>query len=147
MKYEMKPAFRERMKKLMPNKADFEAFEKIVHTGPKNFIRCNTLKIKPEELLERLNKKWKVIQPYPNYPEIMLIDQNLLPGELGNAIEHLLGYYYVQEISSMLSVLALEPKPGEFILDLCASPGSKKSQTNFCGTFSIHSKPRWNSKP
>jgi tRNA (cytosine49-C5)-methyltransferase len=128
MRYEMKPAFRERMEKLMPNKADFESFEKIVHTGPKNFIRCNTLKIKPEELLERLNKKWKVIQPYQNHPEIMLIDQNLLPGELGNAIEHLLGYYYVQEISSMQSVLALEPKPGEFILDLCASPGSKTSQ-------------------
>ncbi len=128
MKYEMKPAFRERMEKLMPDKADFEAFEKIVHTGPRNFIRCNTLKTKPDELLERLSKKWKVAQPYPNHPEIMLIDQNLLPGELGNAIEHLLGYYYVQEISSMLSVLALEPKPGEFILDLCASPGSKTSQ-------------------
>ena len=28
----------------------------------------------------------------------------------------------------MLPVLALEPKPGEYILDLCASPGSKTSQ-------------------
>lgn len=128
MKYEMKPAFRERLEKLMPEKADFEAFEKIVHTGPRNFIRCNTLKISPEKLLERLNKKWKVIQPYSKNPEIMLIDQELTPGELGNAIEHLLGYYYVQEISSMQSVLALEPCPGEFVLDLCASPGSKTSQ-------------------
>ncbi|MBS3065729.1 NOL1/NOP2/sun family putative RNA methylase [Candidatus Pacearchaeota archaeon] len=51
-----------------------------------------------------------------------------MPGELGNSIEHLLGYYYVQEISSMLSVLALNPQPGEFILDLMASPGSKTSQ-------------------
>lgn len=127
-KYEMKPDFKERMQKLMPDKADFEAFEKIVHTGPKNFIRCNTLKIKPEALLERLNKKWKVIQPYSEYPEIMLITQELMPGELGNSIEHLLGYYYVQEICSMMSVLALEPKPGEFVLDLCASPGSKTSQ-------------------
>jgi len=128
MRPEMKPAFKERMQKLMPKKEDFEAFEKIVHTGPRNFIRCNTLKISPNKLIERLNKKWKVIQPYPSNPEIMLINQNLMPGELGNSIEHLLGYYYVQEISSMLSVLALNPQPGEFILDLMASPGSKTSQ-------------------
>jgi len=124
----MKPAFKERMQKLMHEKEDFEAFEKIVHTGPRNFVRCNTLKISPNKLIERLNKKWKVIQPYPSNPEIMLINQNLMPGELGNSIEHLLGYYYVQEISSMLSVLALNPQPGEFILDLMASPGSKTSQ-------------------
>ena len=124
----MKPLFKERMENLLPNKADFEAFEKIAHTPPKNFIRCNTIKIKPDELLARLNKRWKVIQPYPEYPEIMLVEQALLPGELGNAIEHLLGYYYIQEVCSMMSPFALEPKPGEFILDLCASPGSKTSQ-------------------
>jgi len=127
-RYEMKPAFKERIQKLMPNPKDFEAFEQIVHTGPKNFIRCNTLKISPKELLERLQKKWQVLQPYPEYPEIMLVQQELLPGELGNAIEHLLGYYYVQEISSMMSALALNPQPNEFILDLMASPGSKTSQ-------------------
>ena len=33
-----------------------------------------------------------------------------------------------QEAVSMLPVLALDPKPGEYILDLCASPGSKTSQ-------------------
>ncbi|MCU0642128.1 MAG: RsmB/NOP family class I SAM-dependent RNA methyltransferase [archaeon] len=128
MRYEMKPAFRERMEKLLPDKEDFSAFEKIVHTQPKNFIRCNTLKVSPDELMKRLNKKWRVVQPYSEYPEIMLIDQVLAPGELGNSIEHLLGYYYVQEVCSMMSPLALEAKPKEIILDLCASPGSKTSQ-------------------
>lgn len=128
MDYQIKPLFQERLQKLMPDKADFEAFSKIVHTPPKNFIRCNTLKISPDKLIERLGKRWNVKQPYPSYPEIILVEQDLSPGELGNALEHLLGYYYIQEISSMMSVLALEPKPGEFILDLCASPGSKTSQ-------------------
>jgi NOL1/NOP2/sun family putative RNA methylase len=128
MKYEMKPLFRERLEKLMPDKTDFSAFEEIVHTPPKNFIRCNTLKIAPKELIERLSKKWKITQPFPKHEEIILVEQDLLPGELGNSIEHILGYYYVQEISSMMSVLALVPKPGEFVLDLCASPGSKTSQ-------------------
>jgi 16S rRNA (cytosine1407-C5)-methyltransferase len=58
----------------------------------------------------------------------MLIKNNLLPGELGKAEEHLLGLYYIQELSSMLSVLALEPKQGDLVLDLCASPGSKTTQ-------------------
>src|SRR3989338_7886574 len=127
-KYEMKPLFEERLLKLMPNEEDFQAFSKIVHTGPRNFIRCNTLKMSPDELLSRLLKKWKVIQPFKDWPEIMLIDQELGPGEIGRAIEHLLGYYYIQEISSMLSVIALDPKPGDIVLDLCASPGSKTTQ-------------------
>jgi NOL1/NOP2/sun family putative RNA methylase len=53
---------------------------------------------------------------------------DLAPGELGRAIEHLLGYYYIQEIASMLPVLVLNPKPNERVLDLCASPGSKTTQ-------------------
>lgn len=125
----MKPRFEERMKKLLPNEEDFKKFSEIVHTGPRNFVRCNTLKISPENLMKRLkNKGWNVNQPYKEYPEIILIDQDLGPGELGRAIEHVLGYYYIQEICSMMSVIALAPKPGEFILDLCASPGSKTTQ-------------------
>ncbi len=128
MRYDFKPLFKERMTALLPNKEDFEAFEKIVHISPKNFIRCNSIKISPEALFERLNKKWNVIQPYPSNPEIMLIQSELKPGELGNALEHILGYYYIQELSSMLSAIALSPQPEEIVLDLCASPGSKTNQ-------------------
>ena len=108
-KYQMKPAFESRMKQLLPKKEDFEKFSEIIHQEPQNFIRCNTIKISPDKLLTKLNKKWKAEQPFPDFPEIILINQNLLPGELGNAIEHLLGYYYIQEVSSMLPVLALDP--------------------------------------
>ncbi len=57
---------------------------------------------------------------------IKLVD--LEPGELGRALEHLLGYYYIQELSSMLPIIALNPKQNEIILDLCSAPGSKTSQ-------------------
>ena len=128
MKPEMKPLFRERLQKLMPEVSDFEAFERIIHQHPINFIRCNTLKISPANLYERLSKRWKVKQPYPEQPEIMLVESILQPGELGNAIEHILGYYYIQEVCSMMSVVALQPKENELIMDLCASPGSKTTQ-------------------
>jgi len=124
----MKPAFEERMRKLLPDSEDFKAFSEIVHIGPRNFVRCNTIKISPEQLMKRLKERWNVKQPFKEYPEIILIDQDLGPGEIGNAIEHLLGYYYVQEVCSMMSVIALNPKPDEFVLDLCASPGSKTTQ-------------------
>ena len=81
------------------------------------------------EALKRLKSKgWLIEQPFKDYPEIMIIKNELNPGELGRSLEHLLGYYYVQEISSMLSVLALKPKPGELVLDIAAAPGSKTTQ-------------------
>lgn len=127
-KYDMKPLFRERMSALLPDEEDFNKFEEIIHTSPRNFIRCNTLKISTEDLFGRLSKKWNMVQPFKDFPEIMLIDQNLGPGELGNAIEHIMGLYYVQEIVSMLPPIALNPKPGELILDMASSPGSKTTQ-------------------
>lgn len=127
-KPEMKPLFEERMKKLLRDENDFSKYNEIVHTKPLNYIRCNTLKISCSELFERLRKRWNVLQPFSRYPEIMLVEQELSPGELGNAIEHLLGYYYIQEVCSMMSVIALDPKPGERVLDVCASPGSKTTQ-------------------
>lgn len=127
-KYDLKPEFRERLQTLLPDQEDFEKFESIIHTSPQNFIRCNTLKITPSELLEKLQKKWDVKQPFPNHPEIMLILSDLPPGGLGNSIEHILGYYYVQEVSSMMSALALDAKPDDLVLDLMASPGSKTTQ-------------------
>src|SRR5690606_17835669 len=125
MKYVMKPLFEQRMRALLPDEKDFQKFNEIIHTSPINYIRCNTPKISTKELFSRLNKKWKVEQPFSKFPEIMLVTSELLPGELGNSIEHLLGYYYIQEVCSMMSVLALDPKPNENVLDLFASPGSK----------------------
>jgi len=38
------------------------------------------------------------------------------------------GEFYVQDLASMLPALALDPQPGEHVLDLGAAPGSKTSQ-------------------
>jgi len=121
-------------------KEDFQNYMKILEKAPVKSIRCNTLKISPNSLKERLEKKgWRIKQPFKNYPEIMIIENEILPGELGRSLEHLLGYYYVQEIASMLPVIALKPEPSQAILDLCASPGSKTTQIasemKNCGTL------------
>jgi NOL1/NOP2/sun family putative RNA methylase len=126
-KFPAKQGFVDRMEKLLGEK-DAKEFFDISYTKAPSSIRCNTLKIEVDDLLGRLKSYgWDVRQPFAEFPEVMVVS-GLKPGELGNTKEHLLGYYYVQEISSMLPMMALRPKSGDFVLDLCASPGSKTTQ-------------------
>jgi NOL1/NOP2/sun family putative RNA methylase len=126
--YTPNPIFEQRMKMLLESDNEYQKYLKVCKIPAINSIRCNTLKISPEELKKKLEKKWNIKQPYKEYPEIMIIESKLLPGELGKAYEHILGYYYVQEISSMLSILVLKPDKNDVVLDLCAAPGSKTTQ-------------------
>ncbi len=124
----VKPLFVERMQKLL-GENELKKYLDSLKTLPKNSIRCNTLKISSDKLKLRLEKKgWTVKSPFEKYPEIMVVESELEPGKLGRSLEHILGYYYVQELSSMLPVLVLNPKPNESVLDLAASPGSKTTQ-------------------
>ena len=124
----LKPEHRERLKLLMTDSSDCKSFCDISDVHPVNSIRVNTLKISIEELKKRLKTKWKIKQPFKENPEIIIIESKLIPGELGKAREHLLGYYYIQEISSMMPIIALNPKEEELFIDLCAAPGSKTTQ-------------------
>jgi NOL1/NOP2/sun family putative RNA methylase len=124
----LKPSFQEYIQELLPDEQDRKKFFEFCEKPTRNVIRCNTLKIAPEELKTRLEKKWKIFQAYKDYPEIFVISNDLKPGELGKTIEHQLGLYYVQELSSMTPPIALSPAKDESVLDLCAAPGSKTTQ-------------------
>ena len=127
-KFPPKEAFVKRMDALL-GEVEAKKFFDISYTKTPISIRCNTLKIEVGELKDRLEHYgWKIKQPFLKFPEVMIIESRLEPGELGKTREHLLGYYYVQEISSMLPMLVLKPEAGDFVLDLCASPGSKVTQ-------------------
>nr|CCC47973.1 conserved hypothetical protein, fragment [Trypanosoma vivax Y486] len=63
-----------------------------------------------------------VMQDSQDVPHSMLLSNRQLLRSLAN--EKLISF---QSTSSMLPVLLLDPKPGESVLDLCASPGSKTS--------------------
>jgi NOL1/NOP2/sun family putative RNA methylase len=126
---EPKPLFLERMKMLLKDSKDYEKFLEILKVPIARSIRCNTLKISPASLKDKLEAKgWQIKTLFKDFPEIMVVESVLQPGELGRALEHMLGYYYIQELASMLPVLALKPKVHERVLDLCAAPGSKTTQ-------------------
>ncbi|MBI2133652.1 RsmB/NOP family class I SAM-dependent RNA methyltransferase [Candidatus Woesearchaeota archaeon] len=88
-------------------------------------IRVNTLKIGVDGVKERLKDEWSLTQ-IPWCREGFWIKGKRL--DIGNLSEHVLGYFYVQEAASMIPPIALDPRPGETILDLCAAPGSKTTQ-------------------
>ncbi|MFH1324154.1 MAG: NOL1/NOP2/sun family putative RNA methylase [Nanoarchaeota archaeon] len=121
---EFKPKFIERYEKL----TDWEVFKKISLSYLRRSIRINKLKISIDECKERLNKQdWQLTQ-VPWCKEGFWVLHTGGRRDIGNTIEHSLGYYYVQEAASMIPPLALDPQPDEIILDMCAAPGSKSSQ-------------------
>ena len=62
-------------------------------------------------------------QPEPFFALARTLTAEPMP--LGRSIAARFGYIYIQDKSSMLPPLALAPQPGDRVLDLCASPGSK----------------------
>ncbi len=125
---EPKQLFTERIKTLLGSESDL--FFKYTKKPLRRSIRANTIKLSIIELKKRLEKRWKIEQPLKskNFPEAIVLKSKLLPGELGKSLEHKLGYYYVQELSSMMPPLALDPKSQDIVLDCCAAPGSKTTE-------------------
>lgn len=50
------------------------------------------------------------------------------PFSLGSSLAGFFGLIYIQDRASMLPPVALAPRQGSFVLDMCASPGSKTGQ-------------------
>ena len=45
----------------------------------------------------------------------------------GAYLSYAAGDYYIQDAASLLALTLLDPRPGEFLCDLCASPGGKST--------------------
>ncbi len=117
----IKNSFLERYKKL----TNYDKFMEYSLKFPKRSIRVNTIKISVNELKKRLEKEWKLTQiPWCN--EGFWIEG--IRRDIGNLIEHRLGYIYIQEPASMIPPIVLEPTSNDLILDIAASPGSKTTQ-------------------
>lgn len=110
--------FRERIEQMISDADAFFAAEQKWKS-----IRANTLKISREELLERLREKYE-IKEMPWYENGFFIKGE----DIAKNIEYYLGYYHIQEAASMLPPLVMELERKDFIIDLCAAPGSKTTQ-------------------
>jgi 16S rRNA (cytosine1407-C5)-methyltransferase len=48
--------------------------------------------------------------------------------KIGKTLEHALGKYYIQSLSSMIPAFVLNPNSDDTAIDMCAAPGSKSTQ-------------------
>jgi len=113
---EFKKSFIERYEKL----TNIREFMEYCLKDLRKSIRINTLKISAKEFLERTDLELEKIK-WCN--EGFFVNNRVT---LGNLNDHFLGYFYVQEASSMLPPLTMDIK--DKILDMCAAPGSKTGQ-------------------
>ncbi|HUL61958.1 MAG TPA: NOL1/NOP2/sun family putative RNA methylase [Methanocella sp.] len=101
---------------------DLERFLASMEAPPATFVRVNTLKIGPNALIKRLTDKGFTLKP-GDLPDCLEVTAE--PYSIGASAEHLLGYFYVQDKSSMVPPLALAPAPGDTVVDMAAAPGGK----------------------
>lgn len=91
-----------------------------------SFARVNRLRTTPEVLLERWGKEGVLAD---HVPLEWSSDGDVYNVSLPRAVDALAsfqqGLFYMQDPSTLLAVHALEPLPGDVVVDLCAAPGGK----------------------
>ncbi|MEM7819100.1 MAG: RsmB/NOP family class I SAM-dependent RNA methyltransferase [Candidatus Aenigmatarchaeota archaeon] len=100
---------------------DFFEFLKILPQS----IRVNTIKISVKDFKRKVEEKGWKLKGFDWYDEGFYVEAN---ENISKTIEHQIGYFFIQNASSMVPPLVLDPKKDEIILDLCAAPGAKTTQ-------------------
>ena len=112
--------FENRMKKLLGD--EFEDFKKSYDEPPVRAFRVNTDKISV--------KDFEKINPFPT-SKIPYVENGFYfeYDGIGNHPYHHAGMIYIQEPAAMVPVESIDIQPEWKVLDLCAAPGGKSSQT------------------
>jgi 16S rRNA (cytosine967-C5)-methyltransferase len=84
-------------------------------------LRCNPLRCSREQLLGRLARAGIAAEP-GSHPQAIRMQETAPIRDLPGYSE---GLFTVQDESAMTVAAAVDPQPGETILDLCAAPGGK----------------------
>ncbi len=115
-----------RMKSLLGD--EFDSFISQYELPHSRGLRVNTLKAD----ISKAESFGFSLQKIPFAAEGYKILSDEKPG---SSPYHHAGAFYSQEPSAMSAVTALDPMPGEYILDLCAAPGGKSTQiaARLCG--------------
>lgn len=126
---DFKDEFKKSVKDMIPD--EFNEFIESYSLPCYKGISVNTLKISIDKLKKLVNFN---LNPSPFSTNSFYIEN--LDQKIGNSPLHHAGAFYIQEPSAASAVEALDPKPHEKILDLCAAPGGKSCQiaARLCGT-------------
>lgn len=117
--------FLERLQQIIPDENKQDVLLAFCVKRP-YAIRTNILKISAGVLAQKLKELGIPVKQIPWYHDAFILHNNLqlvMETELYKK-----GYFYIQNLSSMIPALILDPKPDEKILDIAAAPGSKTTQ-------------------
>jgi 16S rRNA (cytosine1407-C5)-methyltransferase len=102
-------------------------FSEFIDREPARYIRVNRLKTTPSSLTDILRKDYGINpEPVPGLEYALKLSGRI--DLTGKTIEHIIGEYYMQGLSSMIPPLVLSPSENDVVLDLCAAPGSKTTE-------------------
>ena len=121
------PDLRQRLKTIVPKVYQESVFSSFSLERPTT-LRTNTLKTTTEDLQKTFKMGGINVQRYRPLPDAYTLIGKTTIRQLTSLDIYQKGYFYVQSLSSMLPPLFLEPQPGQEILDMTASPGSKTTQ-------------------
>lgn len=108
-------------------KESADKYLQFIDEYPALYIRVNNAKISCDDLSEQLNKKYGIrCSSVTNFNSALKIEEG--KERIGKTLEQVLGYYYIQSLSSMMPPLVLNPTGEDVVLDLCGAPGSKSTQ-------------------
>lgn len=105
------------------NRIPKEDLRGLTTVKPFQTIRVNTLKTTKEELTKKLTEKGFNLTTHPLNDNTLIINKE--PFSTGATTEYLAGYYITQDAASVMSVIELDLKEGELVLDMTAAPGAK----------------------
>jgi len=90
-------------------------------------FRINRLKTNHQDFRQYMKKNLIHVDKVPWYEDAFIL-KKLTQREFQEKECYKKGWVYLQNLSSMVPPLILDPQPGEKILDLCSAPGSKTTQ-------------------
>ena len=105
-----------------PLVGDFDAFVEALSRPLPRCLWANPLRSDAaalEATLARYEMAWR---PSAFHPWARLVDHK---APIGATLEYIQGQYHIQEEIALAAGLAMEPDPGDKVLDLCAAPGNK----------------------
>ncbi|SES66133.1 16S rRNA (cytosine967-C5)-methyltransferase [Natronincola peptidivorans] len=100
-----------------------ESLLKANNETPKLHIRVNTLKTSADEIVSLLKEKNIHVEKSEYLPEALVVKGGF--SDLEELDIYKQGLLHIQDISSMLVGKILDPKEGQFIIDVCSAPGGK----------------------
>lgn len=118
--------FLNRIQKIFPPGRQTEIFNTYSNSRPTT-LRINTLKTSVDKVMQFLQKQQIQFETERFLPNCLYL-KKISTKKITETSLYQNGEIYLQNVASQIPATILDPKPGEIVLDLCASPGSKTTQ-------------------